>query len=98
MKCSNPNCDRSIGLVAHRRGWFGKRLYCSKKCGDSFVVEGPSSLRPDGNPATYFEWLFWQPIETPQPAPIRMRAHYGELERHWIPASDPRGTMPPGTA
>ena len=21
MKCSNPHCDRGIGLVAHRRGW-----------------------------------------------------------------------------
>jgi hypothetical protein len=79
MKCSNPNCGRGIGLIAHRRGWFGKRLYCSKKCRDSFAVESLRSSRPDGNPATYFDWLFRQPIEKPQqkliPAPIRIRAH-----------------------
>jgi hypothetical protein len=22
MKCSNPECNRGIGLVAYRRGWF----------------------------------------------------------------------------
>jgi hypothetical protein len=22
MKCSNPDCNRGIGLVSHRRGWF----------------------------------------------------------------------------
>ena len=22
MKCSNPNCNRGIGLVCYRRGWF----------------------------------------------------------------------------
>jgi hypothetical protein len=32
MKCTNPNCNRSIGLVAHRRDWFGRRLYCTRKC------------------------------------------------------------------
>jgi hypothetical protein len=25
MKCSNPDCNRGIGLVAHRRGWLGKQ-------------------------------------------------------------------------
>jgi hypothetical protein len=22
MNCSNPDCNRGIGLVAHRRGWL----------------------------------------------------------------------------
>jgi hypothetical protein len=28
MKCANPTCNHSIGLVSHRRGLFGKRPYC----------------------------------------------------------------------
>jgi hypothetical protein len=59
MQCSNPNCNHSIGLVAHRRGWFGKRLYCSRKCRD-FVADG-SKWSPQERPATYREWLFRQP-------------------------------------
>jgi hypothetical protein len=39
MKCSNPNCNLSIGLIAYRRGWFSKRLYCSKHCADAFVAK-----------------------------------------------------------
>jgi len=25
MRCSNPYCNRGIGLLAHRRGWFSRR-------------------------------------------------------------------------
>jgi hypothetical protein len=32
MKCSNPNCDRAIGLVAYQRSWFSKGRYCSQRC------------------------------------------------------------------
>ena len=41
MKCSNPHCNRGIGLVAHRRGWFDKRRYCSKECRNTFVAQRP---------------------------------------------------------
>jgi hypothetical protein len=34
MKCTNSDCNRSIGLTAHRR-WLSKRPYCSKKCRDA---------------------------------------------------------------
>jgi hypothetical protein len=44
MKCSNPGCNRGIGLVAYRRGWFSKRRYCSKHCRDAFVAHAP---KPD---------------------------------------------------
>jgi hypothetical protein len=78
MKCSNPDCDRNIGLVAHRRGWFGKRHYCSRQCRDAFVAERPKKSRQERSATTYFEWLFLQPIEKPQPKPmpaiIRVRA------------------------
>ena len=38
MKCSNPGCNRAIGLVvAHRRGWFSKRRYCSRNWRYAFV-------------------------------------------------------------
>ena len=36
MKCSNPHCDRSIGLIAHQRGWLSKQRYCSRQCRDTF--------------------------------------------------------------
>jgi hypothetical protein len=39
MKCAHPACHRGIGLVSHRRGWFGNRLYCSPACRDNYVAE-----------------------------------------------------------
>ena len=44
MKCSNPDCDRGIGLVAYRRGWFSKRRYCSKRCRDAFMADAPNTV------------------------------------------------------
>jgi hypothetical protein len=32
MRCASPSCNRRIGLVCYRRGWFDKRRFCSKKC------------------------------------------------------------------
>lgn len=64
MKCSNPDCNRGIGLISHRRSWFGKRRYCSRKCRDTFVV--PNRQQQQRRAATYFEWLVLEPIE-PQP-------------------------------
>jgi len=61
MKCSNPNCNRGIGLVAYRSGWFSKRLYCSKYCRDAFAPDEPE-LQQKRGAMTYFEWLFFQPI------------------------------------
>jgi hypothetical protein len=77
MKCSNPDCNRGIGLVSHRRGWFSKRRYCSKHCRDAVVADAP---RPQQKRSTtsYFEWLFLESIEKPQqklmPAHVRIRA------------------------
>jgi len=39
MKCSNPDCNRGIGLVAYQRGWFGKGRYCSQHCRDKYVTD-----------------------------------------------------------
>jgi hypothetical protein len=76
MKCSNPDCNRDIGLVAYRRGSFSKRQYCSKHCRDAFV---PQKLQQKRNVSTYFEWLYLQPIDNPRlklkPAVIRTRAY-----------------------
>jgi hypothetical protein len=74
MKCANPTCNHSIGLVSHRRGLFGRRPYCSKQCRDHFsVAPAPKCERA----TTYFEWLFMQPVNL-QPrmavAAVRTRA------------------------
>jgi hypothetical protein len=74
MKCANPACNHSIGLVSHRRGFFGKQRYCSKPCRDHFsVAPQPKCERA----TTYFEWLFMQPVNL-QPrmavATVRVRA------------------------
>jgi len=76
MKCANPNCNHGIGLIAYRRGWSSKRSYCSKRCRDSFVAEQPKQPRREQGTTTYFEWLFLQAGENPQPKliPIRVRA------------------------
>jgi len=83
MKCSNPDCNRNIGLV-HQRGWFSKRRYCSRQCRDTFVAERPKQSRQDRSATTYFEWLFLQPIENPQPklmpAIVRVRLARANLE------------------
>jgi hypothetical protein len=42
MKCSNPDCNRGIGLVVYQRGWFSKRRYCSKHCRVAFVADAPN--------------------------------------------------------
>ena len=77
MKCSNPACNRGIGLVAYRRGWFRKWRYCSKYCRDAFVADAPP-LQQKRSVTTYFDWLFLQPIENQQlklkPAVIRAKA------------------------
>ncbi len=39
MRCAHPMCHRAIGLVSHRRGWFGTRLYCSRACRDNYAAE-----------------------------------------------------------
>jgi hypothetical protein len=78
MKCSNPNCNRGIGLVSHRGGWFSKRRYCSRNCRDAFLADLPKQSQQEPRTMTYVERLFLQPIERPQqkliPAPIRVRA------------------------
>src|SRR5580693_715768 len=66
MKCSNPHCNRGIGLVAHRRGWFDKRRYCSKECRDTFVAQRPKISQQERSVMTYVEWLFLQPVENPR--------------------------------
>jgi hypothetical protein len=74
MKCANPTCNHGIGLVSHRRGFFGKRPYCSKECRDHVAVELPPKRECA---TTYFEWLFMQPVHL-QPrmavAAVRVRA------------------------
>ena len=45
MKCSNPDCDRGIGLVAYQRDWFSKQRYCSKHCRDAFAVDAPNLIK-----------------------------------------------------
>jgi len=77
MKCSNPDCNRGIGLVSHWRGWSSKRRYCSRQCRDTLVTERPKQSQYERCATTYFEWLYLQPIEKLQPklmpAVVRVR-------------------------
>jgi hypothetical protein len=78
MRCSNPDCNRGIGLVAYRRGWFSKRRYCSRNCRDAAaVVDRVKPSRPEQTPATYCDWLFGQPIQHAEPklVPAAIRTH-----------------------
>ena len=61
MKCAHPACNRGIGLVSHRRGWFGSRLYCSRACRDHAASElrRPRRLRlPQSSQPSALERLF----------------------------------------
>jgi len=76
MKCANPHCNHGLGLMSYRRGLFGKGRYCSRRCRDTFVAAQPEHRQRERTATTYFEWLFLQPIETPRPmlVPVRARA------------------------
>jgi hypothetical protein len=65
MKCSHPMCNREIGLVWHRRG-FGKGLYCSRRCRDSYPTALPQRKPRLVDDARLFASLF---------APVNARAH-----------------------
>ena len=63
MKCGHPTCQRGIGLVSHRRGWFGKRLYCSRACRDTrdtYVTEVRPSRATRSFGPSLFELLVAQ--------------------------------------
>jgi hypothetical protein len=75
MKCSNPECNRGIGLVSHRRGWFGKRCYCSKRCRDGFKVEHPEPSSQERRPGSFVEWFLSQPIGNSRPKLMGAIAH-----------------------
>jgi hypothetical protein len=49
MRCSNPDCNRGIGLVAYRRSWSSKR-YCTQHCRDAFVADAPNLQQNQKNP------------------------------------------------
>ena len=66
MKCANAECNRGIGLVHYRRGWFNKRRYCSKNCRDAFAVDLGKQSEQERSAMTYVEWLFFPPIQNPQ--------------------------------
>ena len=57
MKRANPNCNRGIGLVSYRRGWLGKRRYCSRQCSDTVIAERPKQSQQEQCATTHFEWL-----------------------------------------
>jgi hypothetical protein len=86
MKCSNPDCNRGIGLVTYRRGWFSKRRYCSRNCRDAVVaIDRAERSHSEQTPATYFDWLFELPVLRAQPklvpAAIRARSEPGQRFR-----------------
>jgi hypothetical protein len=66
MKCFKSDCDRGIGLLSYRRGWFER------------MPTGPTTQRKmcqrERKTATYFEWLCLMPIEQPKQVPVVIRA------------------------
>jgi hypothetical protein len=83
MKCCNPNCNHGIGLVAYRRGWFGKRLYCFKDCRDPFVVDSPKISQQKPSVAPYFAWLLRQPDVHLRPQMIQPGSVSGRAKDSW---------------
>ena len=79
MKCSNPNCNRSIGLVSHQRNSLDKLRFCSKKCREHFVTEKPKRLQRERITPSYFEWLLSRPIANSQ---VRANFHPYSYPQH----------------
>jgi hypothetical protein len=77
MKCSHPMCNRGLGLVSHRR-WFGRGLYCSRRCRDNYAVARANTNPPPPADAKLFAWLLALPNAYARqqlaPATVRMRA------------------------
>jgi hypothetical protein len=74
MKCAHPTCQRGIGLVSHRRGWFGNRLYCSRDCRDNYVPEVRQPRVTRSFDPSLFEQLFVPPNARGQLVPVRPAA------------------------
>jgi hypothetical protein len=74
MKCSHPTCNRGIGLVSHRRGWFGKRLYCSRDCRDNYVTEVRQPRVKRSFEPSLFEQLFAPATVPGKLVPVRAGA------------------------
>jgi hypothetical protein len=76
MKCTNPDCNRGIGLVSYRRAWSSRR-YCSRQCRDALVTERPDVPDQDRGGTSRFAWLFLPPARTQSPnaapAVVRVR-------------------------
>jgi hypothetical protein len=70
MRCAHPTCDRGIGLVSHRRGWFGKRLYCSQACRDNYAAEVRQPHQP--SPSRAFEPSLFEQLFAPANAPAKL--------------------------
>ena len=71
MKCAHPMCNRSIGLVSHRRGWYGKRLYCSRACRDNYAGEQSRPRPPRSSEPSLFDLLFAPAGAHRAPVPVR---------------------------
>jgi hypothetical protein len=82
MKCSHPDCNRGIGLVSYRSGWFGKGRYCSKQCRYAFLAKRPKRSRQERSATTYFEWLFSQPNLQPKLMPAIVRKGLPKCASH----------------
>jgi hypothetical protein len=67
-------CRRGIGLVSHRRGWFGKRLYCSRACRDAYVAEARPSRATRPFEPSLFELLLAQASAPAKLVPSRAGA------------------------
>jgi hypothetical protein len=94
MKCSNPDCNRGIGLVAYRHGRFGKRRYWN--CRDAFVADS-QKLGQTRRVTTYFERLLLNPIDkATAEAEVSNHPYKGTLKatrtKIELSTSDPRST------
>jgi hypothetical protein len=67
VRCSNPKCNRGIGLVFHQRGWFSKRRHRSRDCSYAYLADLSKRPSQELRAMTYFELLFSQPIEKSLP-------------------------------
>jgi hypothetical protein len=82
MRCSNPDCNRGIGLLSYRRAWFDEQRYCSKRCCEA-VTSQLAKRRSSRQRRTmsYVDWLFSQSTRRPQPRlgqpSVRISALFG---------------------
>ena len=65
MRCSNPTCGKSIGLVRFKLSSLGNLTFHSKRCRESFKADRLKRVQQEQAKWEFWEWLKRPPRHPP---------------------------------